>query len=63
MTNIYAIIDNENRAKNFILYDGVSDFDPGEGMRLVKLPENPRYGFEWIWDGEKFLDPNPVQEE
>lgn len=59
MSERYAIIDSENRAVNFVLYDGVSAYDPGEGLSLVKMPDGISYDYGWVWDGEKFINPDP----
>lgn len=61
MDKRYAILDANNKALNFILWDGESEFDYGQakGNTLVKIPEGVSYGFGWTWDGEKFINPNP----
>lgn len=58
----YAVIDANNRAVNFILWDGEAKFNPGDGRSLVLIPEETQYGFGWLWDGEKFVNPNPPEE-
>lgn len=64
MDNRYAVIDENNLAVNFILWDGVSEYDPGEGLRCVPLVVE-KYGFGWIYDPETgaFTDPNPPVEQ
>lgn len=59
MSNTYAVLDANNKAVNFILWDGVSEYVPFEGAQLIPLPEGISYNFGWLWDGEKFIDPNP----
>lgn len=54
---IYAIINSDNIALNFVLWDGLTEFDPGEGMTLVPVPEDTRYGFGWVWNGTEFVPP------
>lgn len=60
MDNRYAVIDENNVAHNFILWDGVSEYNPGKGLRCVPLIAE-RYGFGWIYDPAtgQFTDPNP----
>jgi len=57
--NTYAVIDNNNIARNFILWDGVSPYDPGEGFRLVKINSGISYDYNWIYDEntQNFIDP------
>jgi hypothetical protein len=60
MNNRYAVIDENNVAVNFILWDGVSEYNPGEGLRCVPLVAE-RYEFGWVYnpaDGS-FTNPNP----
>lgn len=57
MDKRYAIIRPDNKAINFILWDGVSEFNCGEGNSLVLIEDVERYGFGWIWDGNTFIDP------
>lgn len=61
MNNPYAIVGPDNKAINFITWDGIDYFDYGQsaGNYLVSLQGVERYGFGWVWDGTKFIDPNP----
>lgn len=63
-SSAYAIIGPDNKAINFVLWDGVSDYDygQGEGNSIVLIPEGSRYGFDWEWDGTQFIDPMPPEE-
>lgn len=64
MVGKYAIVGPDNKAINFISWDGVTDFDYGQadGNYLVSLDGIQSYGFGWVWDGQKFTDPNPPVE-
>lgn len=57
----YAILGPDNKAINFVLWDGVSDCDYGQDMgnTIVLIPEGSRYGFGWEWNGSEFIDPTP----
>lgn len=48
----YAIVGPDNRAINFVLWDGVTYFDYGQanGNYMVPLEGIERYGFGWIYD-------------
>lgn len=59
MSNIYAVLDADNKAINFVLWDGVSEYNPPGGVALILIPEGISYNYGWVWDGEKFVDPNP----
>jgi hypothetical protein len=61
MDKRYAVIGPDNKAINFILWDGVTQFDCGKGNSLVLIEGVERYGFGWVWDGSKFIDPNPPE--
>jgi len=64
MDNPYAIVGPDNRAINFITWNGTSYFDYGQstGNYLVSLVGIDSYGFGWIWDGNKFINPDPNQQ-
>lgn len=59
MVNNYAIIDADNKAVNFIVWDGVSAYAPPEGCTLVLIPEGVTYGYGWTWNGAVFEQPDP----
>lgn len=65
MDQPYAIIGPDNKAINFVVWDGVTEFDYGQsqGSYIVPLNGIGSYGFGWLWDGEKFVDPNPPSEQ
>lgn len=58
----YALVDSSDKAINFIVWDGVTEFDYGQskGNYLVPIEEGMRYGYNWTWDGTNFIDPNAV---
>lgn len=55
--NSYAIIDSENKAKNFILWNGISEYSIPDGYSLILIPKNIPYGYNWVWDGTTFIEP------
>ena len=58
----YAIIGPDKKAINFVLWDGVTEYDYGQsnGNEMVLLSEGMRYGYGWEWNGTEFVNPNPV---
>lgn len=54
--NLYAFIDADNRALNFVESDGMPEYVP-EGCAVVQLPTEHPYGYGWVWDGTKFEAP------
>lgn len=62
----YAIVGPDNKAINFVLWDGVTYFDYGQdnGNYMVPLAGISPYGFGWIYDSETntFIDPTPPPE-
>lgn len=64
MADRYAVIDDNNVAQNFIIWDGVSEYNPGEGLRCVPLTAES-YGFGWVYDPAtgNFTNPNPEPEQ
>jgi hypothetical protein len=61
MNKSYAIVGPDNRAINFIIWDGVTEFDYGQssGNFIVSLTGIASYGFGWLWNGSSFYDPTP----
>ena len=59
----YAIVGPDNRAINFILWNGFNEFDYGQanGNYMVLLDGIERYGFGWLYDPleNKFINPDP----
>lgn len=64
MSKPYAIVGPDNRAINFITWNGISYFDYGQsiGNYLVPLEGIDSYGFGWIWNGTEFINPDPIQQ-
>lgn len=64
MSNRYAIVGPDNKAINFIAWDGVTEYDYGaaDGNYLVTLDDTMAYGIGWLYDAatNTFIDPNPV---
>lgn len=61
----WAIINTENIVMNIIVWDGVTPYNPGDGLTLVPINDGVPYGGGWIYDPvtQKFTDPNPPQSE
>jgi hypothetical protein len=51
----YAVI-SQSIVINFILWDGVSPYNPGDGMTLVPLNGRP-CDIGWTYDGTQFVPP------
>lgn len=62
MENYFAVVNPQNIAINFVIWDGKSDFDYGqdEGNYLVHLEGQESYGVGWIWNGTSFVEPADV---
>ncbi len=58
---MYAIIGPDNKAINFINWDGETPYDYGAslGNYAVSLENIEKYGFGWEWNGSFFVDPTP----
>lgn len=54
----YAIL-LDGSVENVILWDGLSDYDPGPGRELVKIPQEEQSVAEgWVYtEGKKFEPP------
>jgi len=59
---LYAFIDSENKAVNFVESDGAPGYVP-DGCTFVVVPANTSYGYGWVWNGTIFVDPNPIPPE
>lgn len=59
MDKRYAIIGPDNKAINFIAWDGNGSFDYGQadGNSLVDIENINSYGFGWTWNGSSFVPP------
>lgn len=40
MSSRYAIVDDSNIVQNVILWDGESEYDPGDGLTLILLSDD-----------------------
>jgi hypothetical protein len=60
MDKPYAIVGSDNKAINFITWNGVNEFDYGQSNSnyLVPLENVERYGFGWLWNGNSFEIPS-----
>lgn len=66
----YAVVDADGLVVNTVVWDGASDYDPGDGLDLVLLPyvEDEdgmrRYsgGIGWDYVGGEFVDNRPVED-
>ena len=66
----YAVINADGLVVNTVVWDGVSEYDPGAGLTLVPLPyvEDEdgvrRYtgGIDWDYIDGEFVDNRPVEE-
>jgi len=45
------------------LWDGVTEYDPGNDITLVRVPDGVRAGPGWIYDGTNWTAPPPVEDE
>jgi len=54
----FAIIGPDNKALNFIEWDGQQQFDYGQakGNYLIDLDGVESYNFGWVWNGSTFTD-------
>ena len=53
--SIYAVVQN-GLVVNVIEWDGITDYDPGEGLELV-LAEGRGVSIGYAWNGENFIAP------
>lgn len=53
----HAVLSETNIVVNLVVWDGVSPYNPGDGLRLVPCPENLYIDIGWTWDG--INDPQP----
>lgn len=62
----YAVISggiNGGKVVNVIVYDGVAEYDPGDGFTLVRIPEGSGAGIGWTYDKGEFVPPKGAIEE
>jgi hypothetical protein len=41
MSDKYLVLNENNKVVNIIVYDGVAEYNPGEGFSLMAHPKNP----------------------
>lgn len=66
----YAVVDGDGVVVNTVVWDGVQEFDPGEGLTLVALPFTEdedgvrRYvgGIGWDYTDGEFVDNRPTED-
>ena len=51
----YAVLNSENIVVNLIVWDGVTPYDPGAGMRIVAAGQDAAIGY--LFDGLNFIAP------
>ena len=56
--DLYAFIDSNNAAVNFVESEGAPGYIP-DGCTAVAVPPGTSYGYGWIWNGTSFDNPNP----
>lgn len=52
----YAIVDADGNVTNVSLWDGVTPWTPGEGLKAIK-DEKEEAQIGGKWDGKKFVRP------
>jgi len=57
----YALINADGLVVNGIVWDGETEFDPGEGLTVVKIPDDVRAGPGWTYDGTNWTAPPPAE--
>lgn len=50
----YAVLNSDNVVVNVIEWDGVTPYDPGEGLTLQFVPT---VDIGRVWDGTDFVNP------
>jgi hypothetical protein len=58
----YAVVNQENKVENIIVWDEASQWAPPEGRFIVNVEETP-CDIGWVHDNGQFTDPNPPVEE
>lgn len=61
MEQSYAVVDTATaKVVNVVVWDGVQDYQPGEGLEMVAL-DGPG-GIDWDYVDGEFVDNRPVEE-
>ena len=58
MPKRYAVLD-QNVVVNMVMWDGVSPYNPGEGLRLVLIDHNSSVRIGWIQQPDGSFIPPP----
>jgi hypothetical protein len=56
----HAVLSEANVVVNLVMWDGVSLYNPGAGLRLVPVTDHLFIDLGWTWDG--MSDPQPPAE-
>jgi hypothetical protein len=56
----HAVLSDSNVVVNLVMWDGVSLYNPGAGLRLVPVTDYLFIDLGWTWDG--MSDPQPPAE-
>jgi hypothetical protein len=56
----HAVLSEANVVVNLVMWDGVSLYNPGAGLRLVPVTDYLFIDLGWTWDG--MSDPQPPAE-
>ena len=59
----YALINADGLVVNAIVWDGETEFDPGDGITVVKIPDGIGAGPGWTYDGTNWTAPPDPEEE
>lgn len=62
MTDRYAVVDESGEVVNVILWDGIDEYDPGEGVTLRPLGEKDPVGPGHRVVAGKYVAPEPKVE-
>ena len=58
----YAHVNPDGLVVNCSVWDGVTEYDPGDDITLVAVPDGVRAGPGWTYDGTNWVAP-PVEDE
>lgn len=50
----YAVINSENKVVNIIIWDGLSIYNPGQGLQLIEILDGTLVDFGYTYDGVNF---------
>lgn len=55
MVRNYLLVDGDGFATNAVLWDGETEYEPGEGLTLIEQPDG--IGIGWHRDGDDWIAP------